>query len=364
MGLVAVILLSGCGASDGADENSGSEGDFFAGETIRIMLPSGPGGATDTLGRWFGSILERYAAGSPEVVYETVEGAGGVVGMNQYEASWPDDGLHFLTVSGASGLGSWLFGDPAVQYDLRELDFLAGGRGGHVMYISPEAGIEEPSDLLDPAEPLVFGSNTATGAGALSLLALEVLEIAENVQVVLGYESAGPMRVAFEQGEINMVTQTASSIEANVQPLVDAGTAQLLLTAGAAQADGSLGPDPNYPDLPTVQDIYEGMYGEEPSSEAWDAYLTLVGAVGWQPFAIHKSAPEAAKEAVVDAFRAALEDPAFQEEIDDILGTDLLVGAEEWSPLTDTVNNLDPEVRAWIQDWLEENYDISGLVRD
>src|SRR5699024_5318674 len=112
----------------------------------------------------------------------------------------------------------YLIGESHVEFDLNNLEPIVGFPTGVAVYSSPESGVEEPADLMDTNEDLVRGATSPTSIDVMTLLALEVLDLRDTIQINFGYEGAGASRVAFEQGETNMDYQSVPAYLQNVTP--------------------------------------------------------------------------------------------------------------------------------------------------
>ena len=80
------------------------------------------------------------------------------------------------------------------------------------------------------------------------------------------------MRLAFEQGEVNLDYQFTPVYLTQVVPSVEAGTAVPLWTGGAMDGGVLKARDPIAPELPSVYEVYEMMNGSAPSGIEWDAF--------------------------------------------------------------------------------------------
>jgi len=358
---VATLLVATSLVTQAADFTEGNE--FYAGETLEILVPFSAGGGTDTLFRFFQSYLNENVPGNPSVQVINKPGGGSIIGANEYVDIRKPDGFTALATS-ASTIIPFLIGQPEVHYDLRKLQPLVGMPNGVVLYTSPDSGVKEGKDLLNPPEQLVLGATSPTGIDVMTLLAFEVLGITEEqVKIIFGYEGAGASRTAFLQGETNLDYQSGTSYIANVTPIVEEGNAVPLLTYGFTDDQGDLIRDPAFPNIPTVKEVYVDAYGEEPSGEAWEAYKSIVGVVN----GLHKTlwidgdAPEEAIAALREGIQESIKDPKFQEEAQKIwAGYDPLVGDELEGSINALVNISD-ETLDWVSNFLTEKYDIEGL---
>src|SRR5215475_3486791 len=59
-----------------------AEDDYFAGKTVTIIIPIGPGGAYDTYARLVARHLGRHIPGNPTVIAQNMPGAGSLRSAN------------------------------------------------------------------------------------------------------------------------------------------------------------------------------------------------------------------------------------------------------------------------------------------
>lgn len=234
---------------------------------------------------------------------------------------------------------------------------MLGYPDGGVVYISPDTGVTEPGDLLKTNVEWYYGGTSPVGLPLTTLLSFEVLGL--EVSSLFGYESSGPARVAFEQGETNIDFQTTSAYFSNVESLVEEGSAIPLYAIGIIE-DGELVRDPLFPELPTVKEVYEEIYGEEPSGPEWDAFLTFVGAAFTvqKVLFVHNDIPEAALTALNNGVEKMIADPDFQSEGEEIFGYEPFIG-EELQTMMESILDIDEDVQEWVINFLEEEHDAN-----
>ncbi|SFB01420.1 Tripartite-type tricarboxylate transporter, receptor component TctC [Lentibacillus halodurans] len=360
IGIIFASILAACGNSDEAA--GGGADTFYEGETLEILIPFSAGGGTDSLFRYFQDYLNEYVDGNPSIQVENVPGGGSVIGANEYVDLREPDGLTALATSASTKI-PFLIGQTEVTYDLRELQPIVGMPNGVVLYTSPDSGVTNGAELLDPPQEMVLGATSPTGIDVMTLLAFEVLGIDDQVEIIFGYEGAGASRQAFEQGETNLDYQSGTSYQSNVQPLVDDGEAVPLFTYGFINAEGEIVADPAFPDIPTVKDVYVEVYGEEPSGEAWEAYKAFVGVANGmhKTLWLHGDAPESAVQALREGVESAVADEDFKKGADEVLGNyDPLVG-EDLEASVDALASIEDETLQWVSDFLREEYNVEGL---
>jgi len=348
------LVLAACGEDA---ETSGGEGqsaeEFFDGKTIRWIIPFEAGGGTDVTARQLAPLLSKHIPGEPAIQVENIEGANSVLGVNQY-AGMEADGLTMLMTSASTSM-PYLFDDPAVQFDFADFTPIAGIPAGAVQYVSARTGVQEPQDIFEPDEPLVYGGVTPGGGEIPRLLGFHLLEL--DIEEVFGYDSRATIQIAFSQGETNFDGQTTQTYLENIEPLVEDGEAVPVYSNGMTEGD-ELVRDPRFPDLPHLGELYETQHGEAPSGEAWDAYKFLVTVTNnlQKPVWLHGDAPDVAAEALQQAFADVEEDPEYQKEVADAIGYDFVLGEDLEASVT-ALSEPPQDIIDWLRDFAADEYD-------
>lgn len=331
--------------------------EFYTSKTIEMLVPFGAGGGTDVFARFLSPFFNKYISGNPSLQVVNVEGGGSITGANEFVNAREHDGYNLLTTSASTHI-PFLLGQSSVQYDLNKLKPVIGFPTGGVVYVSPNTGVEKPADIVNPDEPLVYAGISASGLDLITLLSYEVL--GANVEAVLGYEGRGPSRVAFEQGESNIDYQTSSAFIESVSPLIERNMATPLYSFGQIDESGELIRDPQFPDLPTVKEVYVDIHGKDPSGPAWEAYKTLVSAsfsiqkVVW----LHSDAPEPAVEALNKAALSITEDPELMEKGEEIIGGYEPYTGEQLESIVGNMLSVPDDTLEWLRTFLLDKYDV------
>ena len=324
---------------------------------VEMIVPYSEGGGTDTWARFLAPYLEKHVEGNPTFSPTNAPGGESITGSNQFVTSGGTDGEQVLVTSGTTYFQA-LLGRPEVQFDFSKMrPLMLNGTGG-VIYASAESGITGVDDLKNPPQPLVYGGISATGLDLSLLQAFDVLGV--DIEATFGFEGRGPARLALERGEVNIDYQTTSAYLTQVQPLVDSGKAVPLMSFGVLE-DGEIVRDPNLPDLPTVEEVYEQLNGQAPEGEAYDAYRAFLV----PGFVYQKGiwANEGTPDSIVQAFRDAVEpisnDPEFQASSEEVLGGYPLYSGEQAQEDLIEAFEIKPEVRQYTLDLLETKYDTT-----
>jgi tripartite-type tricarboxylate transporter receptor subunit TctC len=350
---VAVTVLAGDLLDPAATTTDGD----YAGETVELIIPLAEGGGTDTWARFIGTELTRSMPGQPGFSPVNEAGGEGISGTNRFASSAEPDGTEVL-VGTATTVVPWVLGRSEVTYDFNQLTpILVNGTGG-VIYARADAGVTGPADLLDRDTPLRFGGISATGLDLTTLVAFDLLEA--DIDAIFGFEGRGPVNLALQRGEIDIDYQTTSAYGPAVEKIVEDGTAVPLMAFGQIDESGQVVRDPNFPDIPTVAEVYEDLNGEAPSGEKFEAYKKMLELTYtfqksmWVP---HDTPPEAVallRESADELGKSA----EFQEAAADVLGGYPLLADEQLAEGVSNAYTVDPDMRKYLIDLLHTDYQV------
>ncbi len=292
---------------------------YYAGKTVELLVPTAVGGATDILFRFFTPFLEKHIPGTPTIRIRNMPGGGTLLGMNWFAANAKPDGTMLLASTVASQV-AYILRNPAVRYEFRRMRPVLVNGSGAVFYAAPLPGLRQAADLVR-VSGLAFGSNTPPGVELPALVAFDLLGI--NPKVVFGFESRGPIRLAFERGELNLDFQATFVYASQVQPLVRQGKAVPLMTLGFINEKGQLVRDPALREVPTVYEVYQQVHGRKPDGLLrWKAYAGLVAA-SWtygRALWVPEGTPAEALRDLWTAVDRMVADPEFRRQAEQVLG--------------------------------------------
>lgn len=351
--LAASLPLSACGArKSSAHAEGGVPGN------VQLIVPFAPGGGTDTFARVLAPALSADVDGEPSVQVVNRDGGESITGTNQFVSENPTDGSQVL-VSSATTTFQWLLGLPQVKYDFTKLKpILVAGTGG-VIYVSKDSGITSVEDLKDPPKPLSYGGISATGLDLSTLLAFDLLKV--HPKTTFGFEGRGPARLALARGETNIDYQTTAGYLTEVQPMVDKGTAIPLMSFGVLDDQGNVVRDPNFKDLPTVPEVYEQLYGQKPSGDAYDAYVAFLaaGCTYQKGLWVTSDTPDSVRNAFISAVPALKDNEKFAQAREADLGNYPVYRGDEVEGALDKAFNISDSVKQYVLQMLETEYDTT-----
>lgn len=267
--LAAALLLGVQALAQAAD---------YPSKPIRIVVPYGPGGATDIVARILGEHLKEKF--HQPVVVENKPGGNGVVALQETVRAKPD-GYTFLIGNITTNLLTPLLGDPPMAFDPFK-DLVPVARLADVPGVFLATKVNFPPNTVQEvvdyarARPGEINHNTA-GILAYSHIDFLMLQKRTGIKLV-----AIPLRAGAGGGQIDLMNgavHIALQNAATVTPLVKAGK----LKALAVTSEQRL---PALPDVPTLKEAgFDGI-----GTNAWNAMF----------------APRAVPKEILDTMTAAI----------------------------------------------------------
>jgi len=271
--------------------------EFYAGKTITMATPTGPGGGYDTYLRLLAAHMARHIPGSPRFIVINQPGAGGIRALNYAGRIAPKDGT-FLTMASQ---GSYLLqatGGEGFQVSLGDFKWIGNFvQSNDVIVTWHTSGVKTLADARTRASKL-----GATGPAAVSSqvpLLFNALA-GTRFEVIRGYGDSGQMNIAMERGEIdgrgaNMWAtykmQSPNEIrDGRFNPLVQLGLAK----------------EPDLPNVPLLADLVKG----DPTKEAIARFVALAQENS-RAVAAPPGVPDDRVAMLRRAFAATMKDPQF-----------------------------------------------------
>lgn len=246
----------------------------YAGKVLRLIINFAPGGAADTEGRIFARYIGPLIDGKPQVLAQNIAGGGGLAGTNYVGRAAPDG----LTLGYLTGTGARAAFEPELfQVPFPKFRMVAYIEGATIYYarrdVSPRLNVA--SDIVK-AERLFAGGLSAGSSKDLTMrLTLDMLGVKHGY--ITGYSGAGPLRIAFESGELHMLSDGRATYNSSILPMVKAGDVLPLWVDTGYDGTSLYVPKGNRDmDLPPFHEFYQRVKGKPPSGELWEAYLALL----------------------------------------------------------------------------------------
>jgi tripartite-type tricarboxylate transporter receptor subunit TctC len=349
----AAVLAAFCviGASAAAAQEP-----FYKGKRLTVMVNYAAGGPTDIEGRLFARNIARHLAGSPNILVQNMDGAGGLVGTNWLGEIAPKDGTAMGYLTGAS----WLYASEPTKYrvDFLTYDFVAYQPGTSIYYVRTDVapGIKTAADLMK-AKGLVSGGLAADNSKDLLMrLALDMLGV--TYQHVTGYRSNNTARMALQQKEISFFSESPPGYRSVVEPsMVKNGV--VVPTWYDPGWNGESFSVPRQVEGLTIapfHEYYRSVKGAGPSGQLWDVYLTSLAINGAMQRML--VLPPGVPQAALNELRAAVlklnNDAAFAEEARKVVGfVPEYVAGPETNRQVRSALAVKPEIRAFVANYIK-----------
>jgi tripartite-type tricarboxylate transporter receptor subunit TctC len=350
---VAILAVGTLGATSSAS----AEDPFYKGKRLTLLINFAPGGPTDIEGRLFARHIVKHIDGNPNVVVQNKDGAGGVVGSVYLGELGPKDGTMVGYLTGAT----WNYVvDPKVfRVDFRTYQFIGYQPGNAVYYVRTDTppGMKEGTDIMKAQGLVVGGLGADSSKDLLLRLTFDMLGL--QYRYITGYRSSNTARLAVQNGEINVHSETTPAYFSIVEPSM-VKTGKVIPTWY----------DPNYngkefmpaevmahTNVPTFPEFYQKVKGSAPSGELLEAYKTnlLVDSDMLRTVAMPPGVPQAAVDAMRKAVAALNDDKEYAA---DAMKTIQFIPHYVVNPqLNDEVGKvltISPEMRTFITSYMKK----------
>jgi tripartite-type tricarboxylate transporter receptor subunit TctC len=204
--LLLIAMLSGL-----TPARAFSQGHFYEGKTVTMVVTTAPGGSGDLRRKAVVPFLRKYIPGNPSIVMEYMDGGGGRKGANHiYHSARPDG----LTIGAASGgiVGFGIMREQGVTYDVDKFIYLGTPENENhaVIYTRRDLGLDSLEKLKARPGIRIGGQtvgHTSYVAGRLFAYFLDLKE----PKFIVGYTSP-EVDVALMNGELDARANAAVSV--------------------------------------------------------------------------------------------------------------------------------------------------------
>lgn len=271
---------------------------FYRGKTIRLIVGLAPGGGFDTYSRVIARHMGKHIPGNPTTVVENMPGAASLVAANYlYKVARPDG----LTIGNFIGGLSFqqLLGLPGVEFDAPKFEFLGvPAQDNFMIGVAKSTGITSVEQWRASGTVIKIGG-VAPGGGTDDIPKVLKATLGLPLQLVSGYKGTGPVRLAFNAGEVQGACNSWESFKSTWRAEMDKGDVVLLIQA-------NLKPHPEVPNVPWAVDLAK-------SDDAKKMILTSarVNGVLNRFYALPPGTPKDRVGILRKAFMETMKDPEF-----------------------------------------------------
>jgi tripartite-type tricarboxylate transporter receptor subunit TctC len=178
---------------------------FYAGKTITLTVPFGPGAYYDLGARLIARHLSQHVAGHPAIVVQNQPSAGGIGLANRFATGADNDGLQIGVLQRAVPQYAFV-GYQTAKFDPLKLSWIGSlssyAKDAYVMVLDANHPAKSVADLRMAGQKTRLGSGRSGSANLLyALLTRDLLKL--NIDMVKGYEGTAPILLAEQRGEVD-----------------------------------------------------------------------------------------------------------------------------------------------------------------
>jgi tripartite-type tricarboxylate transporter receptor subunit TctC len=229
---------------------------------------------------------------------ENMTGAGSVIAANyMYKAAKPD-GLTLGHILGGLFLQQ-LLENPAIEFDGRKFEYVGVPAQDHFLIgLSKATGITSFENWMASKKPVKLGG-VSPGGATDDMPKVLAATLGLPIKVVTGYKGTGPIRLAFDSGEVDGVCNAWESFKSTWHKQLDSKEVVLVLQA-TVKAHPELG------NLPVAFDFLK-------TEEARKLFQVVARVHGpsTRPYFLPPGTPKERVEVLRKAFMDTMKDPEF-----------------------------------------------------
>jgi tripartite-type tricarboxylate transporter receptor subunit TctC len=271
---------------------------FYRGKTIRLIVGLAAGGGYDLYSRVIARQMGKHIPGNPTIVVENMTGAGSVIAANyMYKAANPD-GLTIGHVLGGLFLQQ-LLGNPAIEFDGRKFEYIGVPAQDHFLIgLSRATGITSFENWIASKKSVRLGGVAPGGATDDVPKVLEAT-LGLPIKVVTGYKGTGPIRLAFDSGEVDGVCNAWESFKSTWRKQLDSAEVVLVLQATVKA----------HPELPNVPVAFNFLKTDE-ARKLFQVVVRVHGPSA-RPYFLPPGTPQERIQILRKAYMDTMKDPEF-----------------------------------------------------
>ena len=173
--------------------------DFYKDRQVSLILSAGEGGGYSTYARAFAPYLSSYIPGKPNIVVQSMPGAGGIRAMMYFHSAAPKDGSTIGLVHSGVPLAP-LFKLNGASFDSLKMNWLGALTRADAICVAWHTSNIETWDDLFTKEFIVGG--TGGGSQMETYPALLNSLFGTKIKIISGYKAGNDVYMAMERGEV------------------------------------------------------------------------------------------------------------------------------------------------------------------
>jgi tripartite-type tricarboxylate transporter receptor subunit TctC len=270
---------------------------MYRGKTVTIVFGYSVGGTYGKTSLVLSRHLGKFIPGNPDVIMQSMPGAGGLKATNFAYNAMPKDGFHILMPPDMS-MVSQLLRPEKVKFDTKNFYWLGRVFGANNMVVvRRDTGVRT---IQDATKKKVIMGSTGKGSPTFIVTSLVNSLLGTRFEIVTGYGGSGPTKLAMERGEVNGISLSWASWKNDKLPWFQGRDSFVL-----PLVQNGFEREEDWPDVPLIRDLAQG----EDNKAAADLIATnsLIG----RSLALMPGVPNKIIEPLREAFWKTVNSPEF-----------------------------------------------------
>jgi len=305
---------------------------MYEGKTIPILIGYGFGGTYGKYARLMSKHLPNFIDGKPNIIVQSMPGAGGLKAVKYSYNVLPKQGYHFIEPAD-SIVKSQLMRPKKIKYNAPEFTWLGGtNQTNSIFVLRTDTGIKHWTDMKTKQ---AIAGHTGLGSSSFLVLRLMVKALVLKIKQIGGYKGPRKTILAMEQGEHDGTGFNWLAWSSIVPHWFEKGKefAVPLMQLGHFV-------DPDLPNVPMMSDVVDDKY------KAMIAFMATHGLVG-RSLALPPGVPKKLVNTLRTAFDKMVNDSAYKAESKKRgLRVISSTGQQIQKVVNDGIKNADPKVVA------------------
>jgi len=187
---------------------------------IKLVVPYGPGGATDMAARALAITIPRYLEDQP-IIVENKQGAGGQIARQFMAKAKPNGYTMYMSAIGADALGPAL--NPNLPIKNESFKYVAITQFDPVvLVVNAESNLKTFEDLVselkaNPGKLKYSSSGPGSSENVGAQILLEALGLGKKGAIEVPFNSGSKAIGALLGGHVDFVSQTAPNVRSHIQ---------------------------------------------------------------------------------------------------------------------------------------------------
>lgn len=292
-------VIGSFAAACSASAQTPSAAAYYQGKTIKMLLPTGPGGGRALYALPFAEAFSRHIPGNPRIVPIFMPGAGGSTAINNAQNVAEPDGLTIVSPLKGSVIAQ-ATEDPSVKYDLRRFNWIGRITDATQIFFVSGTAPAHTIEGLRTQEIIVGAGGRASVTYQLPAFINRV--VGTRLKIVTGYPSAGATNLSVYKGETHGAFTTWNDLSSYHMDSVRDGKVRVVVQIALHQL-------PDLKNVPLLSD-----YATNADERGLIDFMSSTSDLG-QVYAAPPGVPDYLIEALRIGFNATMKDTSYTDKL-------------------------------------------------